>query len=250
MEHLEVALEILQTQYDFLNQETGGRIKLATIIEEAHSLLSHKLKGKEKSLAQAVEKLIEDCTREKGKYGGKFVFVTQSISDFRQSTRAVRDQVDCRFFLRSTDPTEGKYIEHYLGKEFVEMIKNFKPGDSIIFSPMVSGVKFFVRPPFSSLSEPSDDEVRAINCKWKSLHSVPRKELKLTELEARAMEVIKRHYGTHHEGIFAKALDQKLGLKRGRKRRGLLDSLKEKGLIEITRIPDGKGNPSLRIIPL
>jgi hypothetical protein len=64
------------------------------------------------------------------------------------------------------------------------------------------------------------------------------------------MEVIKRHYRIHHVGIFAKELDQKLGLKRGRKRTGLLDSLEEKGLIKITRIPDGKGNPSLMIILL
>jgi hypothetical protein len=249
-EHLEVSLNILQTLYDFLNQETGGQIKLVTIFEEAHSLLSHKLTGNEKVLAQGVEKLIEDCTKEKGKYGCKFVFVTQSISDFRQSTKTVRDQVDCRFFLRSTDISEGKYIEHFLGKESMEMVKHFKPGESIILSPLVSGLKFFVRPPFSSIREPSDNEIRAINSRWKSVNPVPSKEPELTELEARAMEVINDYYWTHHEGIPVKILDQRLGLKRGRKRANLLGSLKEKGLIEITKILGRKGNPSLRIIPL
>jgi len=248
IEHLEVTLNILQTLYDFLNQETGGQIKLATIFEEAHSFLSHKLKGKEKILAQGVEKLIEDCTREKGKYGGKFVFVTQSISDFRQSTRAVRDQVDCRFFLRSTDLTEGKYIEHYLGKEFAEMVKNFQPGESIIFSPMVSGVKFFVRPPFSSLREPSDDEIRAINCRWQSAHYAPRRKAELSNLEDRALNLIKESQRSG-KTILATELDKKLRISGGTRQR-LIDGMADKGLIEKVTIKRGAYRPSLGLISL
>ncbi|UCF82167.1 MAG: hypothetical protein JSV50_13280, partial [Desulfobacteraceae bacterium] len=122
-------------------------------------------------------------------------------------------------------------------------------GQAILEDSNRNILKFYVRPPFSEIHTPSDDEIREINKRYQSKDSTPTDE-PLTDMEAEALSVIREHYRIYHEPILATELDKKLKLKRGRKRQTLLNQMLEKGLIEKVTVPGGRGNPLLRIIPL
>ena len=145
--------------------------------------------------------------------------------------------------MRTQDPTElGKMPKGVAGK-----VVDLKVGEAVINSPDFAPVRVYIRPSFSEIRELSPDEIRKINSKCQSAHSAPKHQPELSELEKQAMHIIREYYQTYHEGILLTDLDIKLGLKRGRQRQELYDSLESKKLIKKVPI-SGRGNP-MRIIP-
>jgi hypothetical protein len=229
-ERLKAAKTALQKVYDSMDRETDD-VKLMVFLEEAHLFLDDE-----------VSNLAMGIGREKAKYGVVLVPITQSLTDFRMKFKIIRELVTVRGFLRATDRAEHEYIERYVSKEAVEVIKNLKQGEAVIHSPDFPWTKFYVRPPFSSVREPSDEEIQEIRrCKMET-------QTGLSEKEEQALRIIKDYHKFNDGAILASAIASKMKLS-GRSRTNIFNSLVKKRLIRKVRIKLERGRPADGFIP-
>jgi predicted transcriptional regulator len=239
--------QILEAVYYSLTKESK-KIELMIVLEEASVFLPQQVSSDAKDQAKEARTYITRITREKGKYGCIFVFITQSLSDFKgPDAHVVRGQVGIRLFLRATDRTEHEYIENYVSKDAVEVVKNLKRGEAFLYNSDIPGVKFYVRPPFSAVREPTDEEIREVNRKHQGMlptNDTIRRiyEPKLTEKEAQALSVIREYFRKNNRPILAKELAQRLKIQGGTRQR-LLENLLEKKLVKKVEIPVDRGRP-------
>lgn len=205
-------------------------------------------------ISKEVRSLITRIAREKAKYGVSLLFISQSLSDFRTDAKIVREMVNTRFFLRATDRAEHEYIEKYVSNEAVEIVKNLKQGEAFLHSPAIPGVKFFVRAPFSSVKEPSNEEIKRINGRHEMKHTLSNEtvkqmfEPKLTERESRALKIIKEYHELEGGAIFTSEIGRRLKIQGGSRKR-LLDKLVERNLVKKVEIKMERGRPAHAFIP-
>jgi hypothetical protein len=265
-ERCQIALNILKTIYTSLEKETDNMTYLV-VMEEAHNFLPGNVMGKAKDVAKEVRILINRIAREKAKYGCNFLLISQSLSDFKGEAKIVREMINSRFFLRASDKAELEYIEDYVSKEAKEIVKNLKQGEALIHGYAVSapsGIKVFVRPPFSHVGELSDAELKSLigNCAAQPIaqqqsdvdtnNEDPHWNFNnnLTEREQRALKTVKDYYGKYKKPITAIELGNKIGLQGGSRQR-IIEALVRKRFIKTITISDGeKGRPSQGIIPV
>jgi hypothetical protein len=266
-ERCRIARDILQTVYQAIDRETD-KVILLIVLEEAHTFLPGNVTGKAKEIAKEVRILINRIAREKAKYGCNFVMISQSLSDFKGEAKIVREMINSRFFLRASDKVELEYIENYVSKEAKEIVKNLKQGEVLVHGYALSassGIKVYVRPPFSHVGELSDYDLRkaVYNPGEQAQHqsndfsdecTEPSNRLHyaddLPEREQNALELIVEYYNSHHEPITSINLGNKMGLQGGSRQR-IIDSLIRKGLVKTVRIANiGKGRPMQGIVPL
>jgi predicted transcriptional regulator len=164
--------------------------------------------------------------------------------------------VGTRFFLRATDRAEREYIEQYVSREAAEAVKTLRQGEAIIHSSTISGVRFFVRAPFSKVSEVTDEEIAQINKAHQSKSTTTGNDVirdlykpRLTDRETQALKVIKDHYEKNNAPILAAALQAILGIQGGTRQR-LLKQMMEKKLIKKVTLCGKRGRPSHGIVPL
>jgi hypothetical protein len=229
-ERLRVARTSLQRVYDSMDRETDG-VKLMVFLEEAHLLVEGE-----------VSDLIVKIAREKAKYGVVLVIITQSVSDFRMKSKIVREMVTLRFFLRATDRAEHEYIERYVSKEAVEVVKNLRQGEAVASNPDFPWTRVYVRPPFSSVREPSLEEIQKFRrCKMET-------QTGLSEKEEQALRIIRDYHRWNEGAILASAIASKMKLS-GRARTRIFNSLEQKGLVKRVRIKMDRGRPADGFIP-
>ncbi|NIO03985.1 MAG: hypothetical protein GTN74_05040 [Proteobacteria bacterium] len=254
-ERCQVARNIFQAIYDSLNRE-ANRIELMVVIEETSVFLPENVNREAKEIAKEVKTLMTRIAREKAKYGCVFMIITQSLSDFRADAKVVREMIGTRFFLRAMDRAEHEYIEQYLSREAVELAKNLKEGEAIIHSPSISGVKFYVRAPFSAVSEVTDAEIVQINKRCQVEYAPQGNDIirhmygpGMNQKENQVLSLVREYYDKYGVPILAAELGRRLGL-RGGSRQRLLDQLVEKNLVKKVRLGTKRGRPSDAILPL
>lgn len=254
-ERCQVARDILQAVYNSLNRESN-KVELLVVMEEASVFLPENVNREAKDIAKEVKTLITRIAREKAKYGCVFVLITQSLSDFRADAKIVREMIGTRFFLRATDPAEHEYIEQYVSKQAVEMAKNLKEGEAIIQSSTISGVKFYVRAPFSAVCEVTDEEIGQINERRQGEYTPTDNEIirrtyerELSEKEKQVLSLIKEHYETYNAPILAAELGRRMNMEGGSRQR-LVDHMVEKKLVKKVIVGGKRGRPSHGIVPL
>jgi len=49
--------------------------------------------------------------------------ISQSLSDFKEEAKIVREMINSKFFLRASDKAELEYIQDYVSKEATEILK-------------------------------------------------------------------------------------------------------------------------------
>jgi hypothetical protein len=164
LERCRITRNILKTVYDSLQRESD-KLQILIVLEEAHLFSQSGVLGEAKEAAQEVGIYIKRIAREKAKFGCNLQFISQSLSDFKRDEKIVREMVNSRFFLRATDNAELEYIENYVSREARDIVKNLGQGEALVHGYAISassGVKVFVRPPFSHVGELSEAELKEI----------------------------------------------------------------------------------------
>lgn len=266
LERCRITSGILKKIYNSLERESE-KLKVMIVFEEAHLFTQSGVIGEAKEAAQEVGIIINRIAREKAKFGCIILIISQSLSDFKREAKNVREMINTRMFLRATDNAEFEYIENYVSKEAKEIVKNLKQGEALVHGyaiPNPSGVKVYVRPPFSHVGELSDLELKEIvqsnepDTYFQQGNSLQdpaesyegSSDLPLTEREKAALRIIQEHYEKHNRAITAIELGNRMGLQGGSRQR-IIDNLVQKKLVKTTKIPNvGRGRPIQGITPL
>jgi len=241
-----IARDVLLALYNYLTTETE-KPRVLLVLEEVHSFLpGNVVKGAE-PVAKEVSILINRLAREKVKYGGSSLFVTQGLADFRGGARVVREMCNSRFFMRATDRAELDFVDHCISKEAAETVKNLRPGEALVHGSMMPTAKVLVRPPLSEVRELSDHEILSGMSALQGHQSSP--NTPLTQQERAALDVVRQHYVQTGNPIPAKEFGKKLGIQGGSRQR-LIASLEAQGLVRTLRIERaGRGRPSQGLVP-
>jgi hypothetical protein len=158
-ERCRIARDVLQVVYDH-TMDQSDQMRILVVLEEAHNLLpSNVAGGKAEEMAKEVRNLILRTAREKNKYGCNQMVISQSLADFRGDARVVREMINLRIFARATDRAELEFVEHYISKDAVEVVKNLQVGEVLVHGASVPTTKVLVRPPLSEVRELPDHEI-------------------------------------------------------------------------------------------
>jgi len=249
--------DILQAVYDGLAAETQD-IALSLYLEEAHIFLPAGVRSPAaKEMAGQVLRLLIRIAREKVKYGAAVTLVTQSLGDYRGAGRVVRDMVNYRFFLRSTDKAELEYIESITSREGGGIVKNLNAGEALVSAPGIPGIRTYIRPPLSAVRELSDEEIQGVNQGFglaqRAAPEVAAGIIYKTDrspVEEAVLSAARDYLKMYARPISLPELRQQTGLKGGAWQR-LLDSMKGKNLVKTVPLPHtGHGRPPLGVIAL
>jgi hypothetical protein len=245
-----ILTQILKAVCDSFNYETDD-VRLVLVIEETHTFLQKKVGKNAKEEAKEVERLIEKIVREKAKYGVVVILVTQSQGDLSHEARAVRDQITTRSVHRSSDIREKEYLSNYGLKDDLDNIRKLRSGEALIvnYDHFREAVKVFVRPPFSTVREVTDEEIRSINGTRETQQKVIKPILQNDDKENEILDLVKAYWNEHHDVIFADEIQRQLKLSTGTRQR-TLDRMFKKGLIKRVSVKIGRGRPKIGIKPV
>jgi len=255
-EACEVAKLVLEASYHLADKETE-RLERLVVIEEAHAFLPGHVDPSAKEEAQEVRRLIDRISREKRKYGLNLLLITQSISDFKDDARIVREMCNTKFFMRATDKSELEYVTSYISQDAAETVKWLKDGEVLLKNPNFEPIRVCVRPPFSHVGELSEEELAAkegFERAREEFLARMRRALKecesLSEKEEEFLLLAKKLYAEKKEPIAIIELAESLGLEGGTRQR-IVEELEKKGLIKVVELPsERRGRPRKGIIPL
>lgn len=238
----QITTDVAKAIIEHFNDETD-QIRLFLVMEEAPSFMPKNLEDKAAEIARVLRGKITRIVQEKRKYGVSCYFIAQTSGAFQLAASDIRKNIRTWIYMRTTDDTELKKMPYEVAKN----VETLGVGEAVISNPDFPPVKIYLRPSFSEIRELSSGEIKEINRRYQSAPIVPKRQPELSELEKQAMRIISGYYRNSHEGILLTELDSQLGLKRGRQRQKLYDSLENKELIKKISVP-GRGNP-MRIIP-
>lgn len=261
-ERCRIVRDVLTAVYKSLEREAEN-LRCLLVLEEAHLFMPGNVMGKAKEISKEVRVLINRIAREKAKYGCNFLFITQSLSDFKGEAKIIREMINSRFFLRASDRVELEYIENYVSREAKDLVRNLKQGEALVHSyalSTTSGVKVYVRPPFSQVGEFTEKELndymgrRPGRVKQQSKYfdqtETNMKTDGLTQREEKALRIVLEYYERNKKPITAILLGNKMGVQGGSRQR-IIDGLIHKGTIKTIKIPNtGKGRPIQGLVPL
>ncbi|MBI1973981.1 ATP-binding protein [Candidatus Micrarchaeota archaeon] len=254
-ERLQAVKPVLEAVYHSMTTETTN-LKLLLVMEEAHSLLSGNVATDAKDMARQVQTLLVRIARERVKHGVSLLLCSQGLVDFGREARIVREMVNSRFFLRSTDSAELTYVEQYAGRGAAETVKELRPGEALIHGLDFPTLTVAIRPPFSHVGEvhvagsPTGSGKTAVQT-WLAKARPQRPERSLSDLETVALELVVAHYRKQGTPMATIELVEALGLRSGKVRQQLVTALIERGLVKVTRLPSsGRGQGRQGLIPL
>ena len=245
LERCILARDILEAIYRNLTEESE-ELRLLLVLEECHALLPGNVAREAVEAAKDVRNLIERIAREKVKYGGCILVISQSLADFKGDARVVRDNCNTRVFMKTSDKTEQEYIERYASRETAEVVKNLRTGEAVVHGLGSPPAKVKIRPPFSAVRELTDEEIVSAmrNCQGRE----PRACAGLTAQEESILEVVKQFHERLKQPIPAKEIEKKLGIVGGSRQRAI-SNLESKGLIRTVNLRTGRGRPSKGLLP-
>jgi hypothetical protein len=244
----QIARDILHAVYNQRGEETE-QLRLLVVIEEAHSFLSGNVASREAGeTAAEIGMLVKRLAREKVKYGCSLLLVSQSLADFRGEGRIVREMCNSRFFMRATDRAEHEFIENYVSRDAVEIVKNLRPGEALVHSQTTPATRVRIRPPLSDVREPTDQELASIG--YRRPAPADQHAPALTDQERIALQHIKEHFQRTRQPMLAQEFTKRMHVGCS-SRQKLIDGLESKGLIRtVTLEPDGPGRPSQGLVPV
>lgn len=260
-ERCEIARDVLSDIYMSTDQETE-QLKTLMVIEEAHTFLPGNVDPSAKEVAKECEKRIERISREARKYGLNLLVVSQSLSDFKRSSKTVREMMNSKFFMRATDRSEINYVEDYVSKEAAGWVRNLDVGEVLVNSPGVGPAKVFIRPPFSEVGELSDSEIEeAVGAQEEKFEGVDKGDFlakvsavkegevkakpetpNLSEEEEKLIQVAKKHLEEEDEPIHLTKAAEKAEIYSMGRLSELVEDLEERGVIETKKLKK-RGNP-------
>ena len=170
------------------------------MLEEAH-------KYREKNI---IEHLIE-IGRESRKWGVVLMLITQSLSDFKNEAKIIREITTSRIFMRAIDKAEHEYIKNFVSADAVDIVKGLSIGEALITTPHIPPIKVRIRPPFCNSTKPTPEQIRQIQRR-----SEPPIEVKTGKLRDDEMDALQylRKYCKENDSkmMLAKELQRQLEL--------------------------------------
>ena len=138
----------------FFSQPDSSELKLLLIVEEAHRFIPKNTPGIPNELYMFLDRVIRELRRK----GVGTVFISQVMTDFRQSIRA---NTATKIRLRTTYDGDITRANKDIGSLFANYLPKLKTGQGIVSFPDY-GNPFFVhfRPPLHSPFSISDEEIK------------------------------------------------------------------------------------------